>query len=146
MTAIIFPLVLALCVIATTARAQTAPHAVVDDGIPAALSEKPGDAARGREIVVNRQIGMCALCHQVPSATDRFQGDIATNLTGAGTRLTVPQLRARIVDSRRVNAQSVMPAYYQSSDLTRVGVSWRDRPILDAQQVEDVVAWLATLK
>ena len=146
MTAIIFPLVLGFCVIATAARAQKGPYAVVADGIPLALSNLPGDAARGREIVVNRQIGMCPLCHQVPSATDRFQGDIATNLAGAGTRLTVPQLRLRMVDSRRVNSHSVMPAYYQSNGLTRVGASWRDRPILDAQQVEDVVAWLATLK
>ena len=89
---------------------------------------------------------MCPLCHQVPSATDRFQGDIATNLAGAGTRWSVPQLRLRIVDSRRVNADSVMPAYYKSSGLTRVAVSWRDKPLLDAQQIEDVVAWLTSLK
>lgn len=138
--------VAASIVISAASSAQTLPYRVVADGIPLALTDTPGDAARGREIVVNRQIGMCPLCHQVPSATDRFQGDIATNLAGAGARLTVPQLRLRMVDSRRVNSHSVMPAYYQSNGLTRVGATWRDRPILDAHQVEDVVAWLATLK
>ena len=126
--------------------APIAPYSVVTDGIPLALTEQPGDATRGRDIATNRQIGMCPLCHQLPSATDRFQGDIATNLAGAGARWTMPQLRLRIVDSRRVNADSVMPAYYKSSGLARVGVSWRDKPLLDAQQIEDVVAWLATLQ
>lgn len=126
--------------------APIAPYSVVNDGIPLALTEQPGNATRGRDIATNRQIGMCPLCHQLPSTTDRFQGDIATNLAGAGARWTMPQLRLRIVDSRRVNADSVMPAYYKSSGLARVGVSWRDKPLLDAQQIEDVVAWLATLK
>ena len=124
----------------------SAAYRVVDDGIPAALTQQAGDAARGREIVINRQIGMCVLCHQLPASTDRFQGDIATSLAGAGARWTVPQLRLRIVDSRRVNAGSVMPAYFKAQDLTRVGANWQDKTILDAQQIEDVVAWLASLK
>lgn len=128
------------------AEAQLLVERVVDDGIPLALTAQPGDATRGRDIVTNRQIGMCQLCHQVPMSTDRFQGDIATSLSGAGARWTVPQLRLRIVDSRRVNAESVMPAYYKVQSLTRVGATWRDTPILNGQQVEDVVAWLASLK
>ncbi len=131
---------------ATTVTAQTTAYSVVDDGIPAALTAQPGDATRGRDIVTNRQVGMCQLCHQVPMSNDRFQGDIATSLAGAGARWAVPQLRLRIVDSRRVNAESVMPAYYKAQSLTRVGANWRDKPILNAQQVEDVVAWLASLK
>ena len=126
--------------------APSSAYRVVDDGIPMALTEQPGDVARGRDIAANRQIGMCPLCHQVPASNDRFQGDIATPLAGAGSRWTLPQLRLRIVDSRRVNADSVMPSYYQLNGLTRVGASWRDKPILDAQQVEDVLAWLASLK
>ncbi len=121
-------------------------YRVVDGGIPIALTELPGDAARGRDIVTNRQVGMCQLCHQVPGSNDRFQGDIATALAGAGARWTVPQLRLRVVDSRRVNADSVMPAYFKTDALNRVGATWRDQPILNAQQVEDVVAWLVTLK
>ena len=146
MTVISVALALALCVINMNALAQSAPYRIVDDGIPIALSEQPGDVARGRDIAANRQIGLCLLCHQLPSNSDRFQGDIATSLAGAGTRWTVSQLRLRIVDSRRLSADSVMPAYYKLNGLTRVGTNWRDKPILDAQQVEDVVAWLASLK
>ena len=79
-------------------------------------------------------------------ANDRFQGNISTNLAGAGTRWTVAQLRLRIVNSRQLNPTSVMPAYYRVDGLTRVAATSRDKPILDAQQIEDVVAWLATLK
>ena len=121
-------------------------YRVVDGGIPIALTEQTGDATRGRDIATNRQVGLCQLCHQVPGSTDRFQGDIATNLAGAGTRWTASQLRLRMVDSRRVNADSVMPAYFKTDALHRVGASWRDQPILNAQQVEDVVAWLVSLK
>lgn len=131
---------------AAAAQVVTSAYRVADGGIAVALTDVPGDAARGREIAASRQAGMCVLCHQVPSASDRFQGDIATNLAGAGARWTVPQLRLRMVDSRQINRESVMPAYYRTQDLTRVGATWRDKPILDAQQVEDVVAWLATLR
>ena len=136
------------CITATSAApgAHALPFRVVEDGIPVALTTQPGDAARGREIAANRQVGLCVLCHQLPMAADRFQGDIATSLAGAGARWTAPQLRLRIVDSRRVNADSVMPSYYKLNGLTRVGANWRDKPILNAQQVEDVVAWLASLK
>ena len=119
---------------------------VVDGGIPAALAGAAGDAVRGRMIVSNRQIGMCLLCHQAPIPEDRFQGDISTNLAGVGVRWTVPQLRLRIVNSRQINPASVMPAYYRTDGLSRVAATTRDKPILDAQQIEDVVAWLATLK
>ena len=119
---------------------------IVDSGIPVALTNAPGDAARGRMIVGNRQMGMCLLCHQAPIAEDRFQGDISTNLAGVGARWTVPQLRLRIVNSRQINPASVMPAYYRTDRLERVAATARDKPILDAQQVEDVVAWLASLK
>jgi sulfur-oxidizing protein SoxX len=140
-------LLLVGCLTATgLAVAQVASYRIIDDGIPDQLTAAAGDAARGREIATSRQAGMCVLCHQVPSAADRFQGDIATNLAGAGARWTVPQLRLRIVDSRQVNGESVMPAYHKVQGLTRVGANWRDKPILDAQQVEDVVAWLATLR
>lgn len=132
-----------------TAHAVAAPmpaYRVVDGGIAVALTELPGDAMRGRDIATNRQVGMCQLCHQVPASNDRFQGDIAPSLAGAGARWTVPQMRLRIVDSRRVNEDSVMPAYFKTDGLSRVAGAWRDRPILNAQQVEDVVAWLGSLK
>ena len=119
---------------------------VVDGGISSSLTDTPGDAANGRLIVGNRQVGMCLLCHPAPNVEDRFQGDISTNLAGAGTRWTVPQLRLRIVNARMINPASVMPAYYRVDGLQRVATSARHKPILNAQQVEDVVAWLASLK
>ena len=126
--------------------APLATFEVVDGGIPSALTAAPGDAAKGRFIVANRQIGMCLLCHQAPIVDDRFQGDISTNLAGVGARWTVPQLRLRIVNSRLLNPASVMPAYYRTDGLQRVAASAGGKPILDAQQIEDVVAWLASLK
>ena len=146
MTAIVHLLALGVCVASMNAQAQTSTYAVIDDGIPTPLTQQPGDATRGRAIVTNRQVGMCQLCHQVPGSSDRFQGDIATNLAGAGARWTAPQLRLRLVDSRRVNADSVMPAYFKVDALHRVGATWRDQTILNAQQIEDVVAWLVSLK
>jgi L-cysteine S-thiosulfotransferase len=128
------------------AGAQTAEYSVNNDGIANALTAQAGNPNRGYEIAANRQIGMCVLCHQIPNSPDNFQGDIATSLAGAGARWSVPQLRLRVVDSRRLNADSVMPAYHKVAGLSRVGATWRDKPILDAQQVEDVIAWLATLK
>ena len=122
------------------------PYDIIEGGIPVALTNVPGDAAKGYAIVGNRQIGMCLLCHQAPDVEDRFQGDISTNLAGVGVRWTVPHLRLRIVNSRLLNPASVMPAYYRTDGLERVTASARDKPILDAQQIEDVVAWLASLK
>ena len=133
-------------IVSPFAAAQLRAERVIDDGIAVALTEQPGDAVRGRDIATNRQVGLCQLCHQVPGSSDRFQGDIGIPLAGVGARLTVPQLRLRIVDSRRVNEDSVMPAYFKTDGLSRVAGVWRDRPILDAQQVEDVVAWLSSLK
>jgi len=142
-------LAISVCGVVATDAAVGAPMSafrVVDGGIEAALTDQPGDAARGRDIATNRQVGMCQLCHQVPGSGDRFQGDIGTSLAGAGARWTVPQLRLRIVNSRRVNEDSVMPAYFKTDGLSRVAGAWRDRPMLNAQQVEDVVAWLGSLK
>ncbi len=146
MTVIVHHLALGVCGISMNAHAQLRAYAVVGDGIPVPLTQQPGDETRGRDIATNRQVGLCQLCHQVPASNDRFQGDIATSLAGAGARWTASQLRLRIVDSRRVNADSVMPAYFKIDALNRVGAAWRDQPILNAQQIEDVVAWLTSLK
>ena len=121
---------------------------VVGDGIPEPLAgATAGDAVRGRGIVASRQVGLCLLCHQAPIAEERQQGNLATHLSGTGSRWSVAQLRLRMVDAKRLNPESLMPAYHRSDGgLSRVGAAWRDKPVLDAQQVEDVVAYLATLK
>ena len=116
------------------------------DGIPQPLSAAPADAERGRAIVVNRQVGLCLLCHSGPFPEERFQGNLAPSLAGAGARWTPAQLRLRVADNRRLNPDSLMPAFHRIDGLQRVGSAWQGRPVLDAQQVEDVVAFLRTLQ
>jgi sulfur-oxidizing protein SoxX len=127
---------------------QTAPGqlAIVGDEIPQALTGQPGDAERGRAIVANRQVGLCLLCHSGPFPQERFQGDLAPDLAGAGSRSTPGQLRLRIVDASQLNADTIMPPYYRIKGLTRVGAAFRGATILSAQQIEDVIAFLTMLK
>ena len=133
---------LALVFIAPAAVAQQ----VVGDAIPASLTGQPGDAARGRAIVANRNLGLCLLCHSGPIAEERFQGDLAPTLAGAGTRWSEGQLRLRIADGTRLNADTIMPPYFRAGGLQRVARSFEGKTILSAAQVEDVVAYLATLR
>ncbi|MDP1837045.1 MAG: sulfur oxidation c-type cytochrome SoxX [Reyranella sp.] len=119
---------------------------VVGDAIPASLTGQPGDAARGRAIVANRSVGLCLLCHAGPIAEERFQGDLAPSLAGAGSRWSEGQLRLRIADGARLNADTIMPPYYRTTGLQRVARNFDGKTILSAAQVEDVVAYLATLK
>jgi len=130
--------------VATTALAQPIVLQVEGDAIPRPLVAEPGDAARGRSIVVNRDQGGCTLCHEVPGEK-RF-GNVAPPLAGAGARLSVAQLRLRVADSSRVSPDTPMPAYYRTEGLVQVAAAYRGKPVLSAQQVEDVVAFLATLK
>lgn len=115
-------------------------------GLAAPAGVAPGDVQRGRAIVANRQLAMCLLCHPAPIAEERFQGDLAPSLAGAGRRWTAAQLRERIVDARRINPQTIMPPYGATDGLERVAPTARGKPLLDAQQIEDVVAYLATLQ
>jgi len=116
------------------------------DAIPESLTAARGDAARGRAIVANRKVGLCLLCHSGPFPEERFQGNLAPDLRGAGTRWSEGQLRLRIVDSSRINPATIMPAYHRSEGLARVAPAWRGKPVLSAQQIEDVVAFLMTLR
>src|SRR5439155_25787407 len=104
------------------------------------------DPARGRAIVGNRQVGLCLPCHSGPFPDERFQGNLAPDLRGAGSRWSEGQLRLRIVDSSRINPASIMPAYHRTEGLARVAPTWRGQPVLTAEQIEDVVAFLMTVK
>lgn len=140
-------LLAALAVLPARAPAEgLAPYTVSGDAIAAPLAGKQGDATRGRAIVANRQLGLCLLCHQAPIAEERFQGNLAPDLAGTGARWSTGQLRLRLVDAQRLVPGSLMPAYHRVDGLQQVGAAWRGKPLLDAQQIEDVVAWLATLK
>ena len=103
-----------------------------------------GDAARGREVFASRDVGRCVLCHAAPGI--ELAGNVGPSLAGIATRLTPGQIRLRIADITRVNPNSVMPTFHRVEGMVRVAPEYRGKPALDAQQVEDVVAWLETLK
>ncbi len=122
------------------------PFTVAGDAIPASLTGSAGDAERGLKIVTNRQVGLCLLCHSGPYPQERFQGTMAPDLKGVGSRWNEGQLRLRIVDAARLNPATIMPPYYRVEGLERVAPGFRGKPILTAEQIEDVVAYLMTLK
>ena len=90
--------------------------------------------------------GLCLLCHNGPFPEERMQGTLAPDLKGAGSRWSEGQLRLRIVDARRLNPNSIMPPYYRIDGLNRVAALLRGKPVLTAEQIEDVVAFLVTLR
>jgi sulfur-oxidizing protein SoxX len=105
-----------------------------------------GDPARGREIVRDRQVGLCLLCHSGPFPEERFQGDLAPDLAGAGRRWSAAELRERLVNPGKWNPQTIMPSYSRTQGLERVAPQLRGKPLLTERQIEDVVAFLTTLK
>ena len=123
-----------------------ASSAAASDSLPSSLTGAAGDPAAGKKIVLDRHVGLCLLCHSGPFPEERFQGNVAPSLAGVGARLSAGQIRLRIVDSSRVNPTTIMPAYYKSEGLTRVAPAQRGKTVLSAQQIEDVVAFLVTLK
>jgi sulfur-oxidizing protein SoxX len=128
------------------AEAVLRPYMIVGDAIAASLTGMSGDPERGRAIVVNRQVGLCLLCHSGPFPEERFQGTLAPDLKGAGARSSEGQLRLRIVDASRIKPDTIMPPYYRIDGLERVAPSFQGKPILTAEQIEDVVAYLMTLR
>jgi sulfur-oxidizing protein SoxX len=121
------------------------PYTVAGDAIPEPLTNVRGDVTRGRALVVERT-STCILCHNGPFPEQKFQGDLAPSLAGSGSRWSEGQLRLRLVDASSLNAATIMPSYYRVDGLTRVGPAWRGKPILSAEQIEDIVAYLVTLR
>jgi sulfur-oxidizing protein SoxX len=119
---------------------------VTGDAVAQSLTGSAGDPERGRAIIMDRQKGLCLLCHSGPFPEEPLQGNLAPSLEGAGSRWTEGQLRLRLMDNKRVNPESIMPAYHRIEGLHRVGSAWRERPILNATEIEDVLAFLMGLK
>jgi sulfur-oxidizing protein SoxX len=128
-----------------TAAQELRSYAVISDAIPQSLTGTAGDVARGRALVVERS-STCVLCHSGPFPEQKFQGDLAPDLSGSGSRASEGQLRLRLVDASRLNAATIMPSYYRVDGLDRVGALWRGKPILSAEQIEDIVAYLVSLR
>ena len=114
--------------------------------IDESLTGAPGDAVAGRKVAVDRKQGNCLACHAMPIPEQSFHGQIAPALDGVGARLSEGQLRLRVVNSKAINPMTVMPAFYRVEGLHRVMEEFQGKPILDARQVEDLVAYLVTLK
>lgn len=119
---------------------------VASDAIPKPLTAAAADAQRGRAIVVDRANGNCLACHRVPVPGEPFQGTIGPDLSGIGTRLSAGQIRLRVVDASRLNAATMMPPFYRIEGLLRVDKRYGGKPVLSALEVEDVVAYLSSLK
>ena len=127
-----------LCVAAGGCGALQAPR---DSMAPLAAA---GDADRGREIFVARDGGHCVLCHAAPGIAPA--GNVGPSLAGVGSRLSAGEIRLRIADITRVNANAAMPTFHRVEGMKRVAPQYAGKPVLDGQQVEDLVAWLATLR
>jgi sulfur-oxidizing protein SoxX len=113
--------------------------------IPEPLAGLRGDAARGRALFMTRD-GTCVLCHPAPGGDPRLTGNIGPPLDGVGSRLSAGALRLRLVEPSAFNPQTVMPSYYRVSGLTRVAPAYAGQPIYDSQTIEDMVAYLLTLR
>jgi sulfur-oxidizing protein SoxX len=125
---------------------QTQAQTWSGDSIVNPLTSSPGDATKGRMIVASRQTGLCLLCHSGPFPEERFQGNLAPDMGASVGHLSEAQLRARIVDPSRFNAGTIMPSYYRTEGLNRVAPKFEGQSILSGQEIEDVVAFLVSLK
>jgi sulfur-oxidizing protein SoxX len=125
---------------------RSAGYRIVNGAIPERLTDQPGDPERGRRVVLDREAGDCIVCHAMPLPQRQFHGTVGPPLDGVGKRYTASQLRLRLVDPKAINPATVMPAYYKVEGLHRVLERYRGKPILTAQQVEDVVVYLLTLQ
>lgn len=114
------------------------------DGLPMARSAMAGDIERGRALFSSRDGGHCVLCHAIDGLDTPFQGDVGPALTHVGDRLSANQIRLRIVDPARVWSDTIMPAYGRRGGLNQVGPAYEDQPILSAQDIEDLVSYLAS--
>lgn len=123
------------------------PYAIKDYGIEQPLTGKPGDAARGRALATTSGQGNCVICHRLPIPEVAFRiGNVGPDLSEVGGRLTPAEIRLRIVNPKVLNAETIMPAYYRVSGLNRVATNFANKPMLTPEQVEDLVAYLSSLK
>lgn len=117
-----------------------------DDAVEKPLGGLSGDVTRGKAVVLDRRRGNCLICHALPAVDEPFQGEIGPDLKGVGSRLTAGQIRLRLIDQSVLNPKTVMPPYYRVAGLHDVAPAYAGKPALDAQEIEDVVAYLTTLK
>jgi len=122
-------------------------YEIVDGtSIPKSLTGKAGDPKNGRKVVINRRQGNCLACHAMPIPEQQFHGETGPSLYGVGARLSAGELRLQVVNSKVTNENTMMPSFYRTFGYERPLKKFAGKPILTAQQVEDVIAYLQTLK
>lgn len=139
------------CGLATGAMAsEIAPGDVniVEGVVEAPLTDKAGDPKAGRAIFANRKQGNCLACHMVTDLLDseQFHGEVGPPLDGVADVYSAGELRARIVNPKTELPDTIMPSFYRVGGTNRTGEKFAGKTILTAQQVEDVIAYLQTLK
>ena len=135
----------------TVANAAGAPklvkYKVVDENsIPQNLTGKKGDPVNGRKLAINRKKGNCLACHVMPIPEQSYHGKIGPDLNGVASRYEEGELRLRIVNPKIINEATIMPAFYRNDGFHRVMKKFNGKTIISAQDVEDIVAYLMTLK
>ena len=121
-------------------------YTIVGTGVPKPLTDKPGNPQDGRKWALGVAYGNCLACHKLPAPEEQFHGEIGPDLAGVGGRLPEDAIRLRIIDPKRINPATPMPSFYKIDGLHRVAAAWVGKTILSAQQVEDVVAYLKSLR
>lgn len=131
---------------ANAADAPGVDRQIVGDAIPQSLTGSPGNAVRGRQLAFARDRGNCIACHVIPAPDEASHGNLGPSLRGVADRLNEGQIRLRLVDIRRIAPATIMPAYYRADGLKRVAAALAGKPVLAAQEIEDVLAFLMTLR
>ncbi len=128
------------------ANAESVKYTIIGDGIPKSLTGKPGDAKAGRKVAYNRKTGNCLACHVLPIPEQQFHGEVGPDLNGIADRMREAEIRLRVVNPKMNNPDTIMPAFYRDTGYHRLQKKWKGKTILNAQEVEDIVAYLMTLK
>lgn len=122
-------------------------YTIANNAIPASLTGKPGDPANGRKIAIDRRKGNCLACHAISAIPEQqFHGNVGPALDGVGAIYSAAELRLRVVNPKTLNPDTMMPSFYRTTGFHRVQKKWEGKSIISAQEVEDVVAFLQTLK
>jgi sulfur-oxidizing protein SoxX len=135
-----------LVLAAAAAQAQVADYKVEGDGIPKSLTGTPGNAAQGRELLLARSPANCLECHTIAREKAMKGGTRGPALDGVGANLTAAQLRLSVVDYAQIQPKAGMPSFHKRDSGLLSAKQDRDKPVLSAQQIEDVVAFLQTLR
>jgi len=123
------------------------PYVIVDEiSIPKSLTGKAGDPKKGRALAINRKKGNCLACHSMPIPEQQFHGETGPSLYGVGNRLAEGELRMQLVNSKVTNPDTMMPAYYRTFGFATPLKKFVGKTVLSAQEVEDIVSYLKTLK